>query len=178
VGDKQKISDTGVRSAPKLNLQNKSCAIRKFYIDIRTKQQVKEEVSAYNQLHQTVTSGKETKIIIKRNWVLVPVTLTYGSRNIDTWLLLDTGASIIALYRKAANKLTIKDTRKAKLVVAGGKTIDVDIAKLSSVQAGPFLKKGLYIGIIDYSGPEMEHHGLLWVNFLKILITKLTSKKR
>ena len=87
---------------------------RKFYIDIRTKQQVKEEVSAYNQLHQTVTSGKETKIIIKRNWVLVPVTLTYGSRNIDTWLLLDTGASIIALHRKAANKIDDQGYPKGK----------------------------------------------------------------
>ena len=132
---------------------------RKFYIDIKTKQQVKAEVSAYNELHQTVTSDKETKIIIKRNRVLVPVTLTYGSRKIETWLLLDTRASIIALHRKAANKLTIKDTRKAKLVVAGGKKIDVGIAKPSSVQVGPFRKKVFMSGLSTTPGQRRSIMG-------------------
>ena len=73
--------------------------------------------------------------------MLVPVTLGYGSREIQVMLLLDTGASIVTLHHQVAEQLGIDKTQKAALMLAGGQKIETSVAKLSYVQVGPVTKK-------------------------------------
>ncbi|MGD9322358.1 MAG: retropepsin-like aspartic protease, partial [Desulfobacteraceae bacterium] len=76
------------------------------------------------------------------NAVLVPVILSYRGKQIETRLMLDTGASMIALHLEIAKALDI-DLRRFKRIrpqVAGGKSINAYVGKLDYVKAGPIKK--------------------------------------
>jgi clan AA aspartic protease (TIGR02281 family) len=108
----------------------------------------------------------ETKVVINESQVLVPVRLGYKRKEIDTLLLLDTGASIIALHREVAKALDIRQTKRGTVQVAGGKVIDIKMTKLSTVKVGPIEKKDVEAGIIVHKGPPVTYQGLLGMNFL------------
>ena len=111
--------------------------------------------------------GRETKVIVRGNQVLVPVMLGYDGREVESLLLLDTGASIMALHRDVAHQLRIESFEKAKARVIGGKEINADIAVLSYVRVGPYKKEHLLAGIVDHEGAPVEYQGLLGMNFLR-----------
>ncbi len=108
----------------------------------------------------------ETKVIIRGNQVLVPVTLDYEGNQVQTLLLLDTGASLIALHEEVAQGLKIRSTQKATAQVVGGKNIPFKLATLSFVQVGPVRVNNLRAGIIRHSGAS-RFKGLLGMNFLR-----------
>ncbi len=110
---------------------------------------------------------RETPVTVRANQVLVPVKLGYGNREVSTTLILDTGASIVALHRGIADNLQIHHFRKARAQVAGGQIIDTDLAKLSYIQVGPNRVEGIYAGILDFEGGAVDHSGLLGMNFLR-----------
>jgi predicted aspartyl protease len=140
----------------------------RFYLDIDARQAQERKNRAYNQQQAGSTdSRKETPVVIAGNQVLVPVTLGYGQKKIEARLLLDTGASITTIHREIAKKLTISKTQKARLMVPGGSTVTVDVAKLSYVKVGPKKQANLYAGIIDHIGPTVSHQGLLGMDFLR-----------
>jgi predicted aspartyl protease len=122
----------------------------------------------------------ETEVVIEGNKVLVPVVLGYKGTQIEVMLVLDTGATIIALHRAVADKLYIKkkDFKKAKLRVVGGTVIDTDIATLDSVRVGPHERKELIAGIIDHRGRPVSYSGLLGMNFLRGLEYSIDFKKQ
>lgn len=122
----------------------------------------------------------ETAVVIEGNKVLVPVVLGYKGTQTEVMLVLDTGASIIALHRAVADKLYIKekDFKKAKLRVVGGTVIDTDIATLDSVKVGPHERKELIAGIIDHRGRSVSYSGLLGMNFLRGLEYSIDFKKQ
>ncbi len=134
------------------------------YLEIQeTSENKSEELADQSQDSESL----ETQVIIRGNHVLVPVTLGYEENEVETLLLLDTGASIIALHQNIAEQLKIRISKVVKAQVAGGKTIRFKLTRLSYVQVGPHRMENVRAGILNYKGPSVEHNGLLGVNFLR-----------
>jgi predicted aspartyl protease len=120
----------------------------------------------------------ETPVVIRGNHVLVPATLGYEDNEVQALLLLDTGATIIALHESIADQLNITSYRVAKAQVAGGKTVRFKLARLSYIQIGPKRIENIQAGIIKYKGPKVDHNGLLGMNFLRRYQYRVDYKRR
>jgi hypothetical protein len=114
---------------------------QKFYIDTDASERLDRQIEQFNRKQEKLADNNETPVIINGNQVLVPVTLGYGSKEIETMLLLDTGASIITLFREIFEQLEISQTQKAMFTLAGGQNIESAVAKLSYAKVGPVVKK-------------------------------------
>jgi clan AA aspartic protease (TIGR02281 family) len=113
-------------------------------------------------------AASETPVIIKADRVYVPVVLGYNDKKIETNLILDTGANSIVIHQNVAEALGITTHVAAKGYGVGGIEINAGVARLQSVQVGPFEKRNLRAAIVDYSGPpDGQYDGLLGMNFLK-----------
>ena len=110
----------------------------------------------YNRNQEKLTGITETKVVIKGNMVLIPVTLSYQSKETDVLLLFDTGASIIALHEDVAEELQIKPGQKAFFKTAGGDKVEANITRLDQVEVGPFIKRNISRNINYILSPEIE----------------------
>jgi len=109
----------------------------------------------------------QTKVIIDRNRVIVPVTLYYKGNLVETQLLLDTGASVTTLHEKIANQLKITQSKDAQAKVINGKVLSFQIARLDYIKVGRLKLENALVGFIKHQGPSVGHNGLLGMNFLR-----------
>ena len=79
---------------------------------------------------RVISGGDEpTKVRIRGNAVLVPVTIVHGGREADVQMLLDTGASATTLHASVAERLAVDLDRakKARVQVVGGEVLEARV---------------------------------------------------
>ncbi len=112
--------------------------------------------------------GKEMRVRISGNQVLVPVTVSYRGKEVKATFLLDTGATSCTISPDLARRLNIdpKDADIALAQVVGGAVHTVGHVKLDYLLVGPNRKYDLDASVIT-SGKNND--GLLGMNFLREL---------
>ena len=108
-----------------------------------------------------------TKVTIRGNQVLVPVTLGYGGKEVQASLILDTGADTILINRPIADQLNIPLTVGGRIGGVGGISINATKAKLDYVRVGPYEAKGIEAAVVVPRNPQAGNDGLLGMNFLR-----------
>lgn len=152
---------------------------RKFYLDTEARQKSRAASTEPDPGRPASASGKETKVVVRGNQVLVPAAIgTTAGREVEVLLLLDTGASITTITRAALKKIPTGPAEKAKLMVPGGKMIPADVVTIGYLKVGPHKRKDLQVAIIDHEGPPAAYQGLLGMNFLHDLDYSLDLKKQ
>ena len=113
-----------------------------------------------------VTGEIETQIHILNNKIFVPVKIAYNGKEIQTILLLDTGASVTMLYTEIANQLGLDRSERVRGRLANGAIVNAGMAMVDYIMVGSLRKEKVNIAIIEHEGPATLHHGLLGMNFL------------
>lgn len=114
------------------------------------------------------SSSMTTKIRVRNNQILVPVTLRNGDKTVQTTLLLDTGATLVSINEELAARLRIDSnrTRPGVSEVADGRKVATRLVRLDAVSVGSRTKSDAKVGIMPYSGTRTDHDGLLGMEFL------------
>lgn len=115
-----------------------------------------------------VRESKVTPVRARGNQAIVPVRISYRNNAVDTWLLLDTGATVSVISRSVADRLGIgSDSGERRLSqLADGRVIETTRLRVDSLAVGPKVKYNAEIAVIPSNGPEMGFDGLLGMNFL------------
>jgi len=127
----------------------------------------KEKTKREEMIKEYSAKELETPVIIFNNRVLVPVRIGYGGKEVQSILLLDTGASITLLNQEIANQLGVSHFQKARGQMANGKMINAGMATLDYIMVGPIKKENVEVAIVEHEGPAETHQGLLGMNFLR-----------
>jgi len=123
---------------------------------------------------------KTSKVEIRGNSVLVPITLVYGRNKVNVHLLLDTGSSGTAIHTEIANRLSINLSKaiKTKVQVVGGAVIEADVIRINSLMVGPHTIRDWNIFVIPHKGSAVKADGLLGMDVLQGLNYKVDFKKQ
>ena len=109
---------------------------------------------------------KETKVLIKDNQILVPVTISNIGIDVTGNLLLDTGASHTVLHREFAEQLRIITLAKGYAKTAGGQNVYSELGSVDALKVGPIVMKDAQVLVLNHEGPAVGYVGLLGMNFL------------
>lgn len=119
------------------------------------------------ELLSSHSTSRSTRVLIQGNSILVPVRLGYRDREVQTLLLLDTGATRTTIHRPVAHRLKFWETRRSHARVADGRTIVSDIGVLDYIIVGPYKFSNFDVSIISFHGTAELSQGLLGMNFLR-----------
>lgn len=126
----------------------------------------------YRSRLEVVASGGEsrdfTKVSCKGDRVLVPVTLRYRGRELQTTLVLDTGATVTTIDENVAARLGVSgsDVQGGSTTVADGRRIPAFRIVADAIAVGPHSLAGADLSILPGAGNNGAE-GLLGMNFLK-----------
>jgi predicted aspartyl protease len=134
---------------------------------IRQRELEEQQRQEEEQAREELESGLVTPVVIEGNHVLVPVTLGYIGYEVQATLVLDTGADIMTIHRQIADQLHLPLTKRAKVQVTGGKSVDARLAQLDYARVGPYEAQDIHTLIILHQGSPVPHDGLLGMNFLR-----------
>jgi len=136
----------------------------------------------WKRMGETVVSGGDepTKVKIRGNTVLVPVTLSCGGYETDVHLVLDTGASRTTITTDIADQLAVNLSRerKARVQVVGGAVIDARLVRMNSLTVGPHTKRNWDVFVVPHNGPAPGYDGLLGMDVLRGLKYRVDFKKQ
>jgi predicted aspartyl protease len=140
------------------------------------------ESETRKRVGETVISGGDepTKVIIRGNTVLVPVTLAYGGHEVDVHLVLDTGASKTTIHTEIADQLSmnLSKARKAQMRIVGGAVIEARVVKMNRLTVGPHTKRNWDILVVPHEGSAASYDGLLGMDVLRGLKYRVDFKKQ
>jgi predicted aspartyl protease len=123
--------------------------------------------SIAGKLQSAYSTSRRTRVLIEENRILVPVRLGYRNREVQTLLLLDTGATQTTVYRSVAHRLNFWETRPSSARVADGRTVASDTGILDYIVVGPHKLSNFDVSVIDFHGNVELPQGLLGMNFLR-----------
>ena len=126
-----------------------------------------EERKEADEAKQKLQEKMQTRVIVDNNRILVPVTLGNGGIEVETHLLLDTGASHITLHRSIAEQLNIALLKRGRAQVVDGQSIDIEAGQISYFKVGPYNMENALVIIVSQAGESLNYSGLLGMNFLK-----------
>ncbi len=128
---------------------------------------------------RVISSDEETKVRIRGNSVLVPVTLVNGNHDVDVELLLDTGASSTAIRADIAKKLylDVSNSKKLPVQVVGGGVLQAHFVKLSRITVGPHTRRNWNVFVVPHNGPATHYDGLLGMDILRGLKYRVDFKR-
>jgi len=147
----------------RMELRKKQEENRQRYEPDKLIREIKEaEIKRKKQLET-----KNTPVTISNNQILVPVTIGYLNKTVQTTLLLDTGANRTVLHTDVADRLKVSTGRKGSVEVAGGGTVPVEFLEVKFIQVGSKYVPSPIVTVMDYSGSASPFNGLLGLDFLK-----------
>ena len=109
-----------------------------------------------------------TGVMVRGNKVIVPVTFSYRGNLVQARMLLDTGASLTAIFPSLANRLGIQPDHGQRAVgrIADGSFIEAQHMRVEYMQVGPKVQQHSEVVVLQQSGPSMGFDGLLGMSFL------------
>jgi predicted aspartyl protease len=114
-------------------------------------------------------TSKVTSVSVRNNQVRVPVKLSYRNNTVDTYLVLDTGASTTMITSALADRLGIKpsSTEAGLARIADGSVVQSYSTRIDYISVGPKHVNNPKVAIMPSRGPlEGFGDGLLGMNFL------------
>lgn len=126
----------------------------------------------YRKKSQASRSGgggeRYTGVMVRGNKVIVPVTFSYRGNLVQARMLLDTGASLTAIFPNLANRLGIQPEHGQRSVgrIADGSFIETVHTRVEYMQVGPKVQQNSEVVVLNQAGPSMGFDGLLGMSFL------------
>lgn len=109
-----------------------------------------------------------TGVTVRGNKVIVPVTFSYRGNLVQGRMLLDTGASLTAIFPGLANRLGIQPDHGQRAVgrIADGSFVEAQHTRVEYMQVGPKVQQNSEVVVLQQAGPSMGFDGLLGMSFL------------
>lgn len=132
--------------------------------ELAAQQEAEEKQRELDRIKQE--AAMQTPVLIANNQIFVPVRFTFSGNQVETLLLLDTGASITTMNESVGDQLEISGGKKAAAIVAGGGLVRTATYVIDEIQVGTKTLLNHEVMVFKQKGPERQFEGLLGQDFL------------